>query len=304
MGFSLLNNFEYKDSYTTIHFKDSDGYGYSLSFQAITALKRKGYKPNKFSEKNEYVYDNIKLWINQNNFPFSYCSGKFINAHERNLLFVCDECKNTWSTSWSNIMAGQLCPSKSCRKNRASERGRIKFLSEDNSLQTLYPEISKEWDYDKNSLSPSDYCSMSDSKVYWICLICGNSYYSSIKNRSLGCGCPKCKLSKGEKRIHSFLDDSKIAFIPQKRFEDCRNTYALPFDFYLPDYNLCIEYHGEQHYKSNNYFGGDAGLKYRKNNDNIKEEYCKNKNINLLIIPYFQYDNIENILLNYFKEDI
>ena len=35
--------------------------------------------------------------------------------------------------------------------------------------------------------------------------------------------------------------------------------------------------------------------------DNIKNEYCKNKNIDLLRIPYYNYRTIENILEVYIE---
>jgi len=52
----------------------------------------------------------------------------------------------------------------------------------------------------------------------------------------------------------SYLLD--IEYIKQKRFEKCRNKLPLPFDFYLPNENICIEYDGIQHFKPIDYFGG------------------------------------------------
>ena len=37
-------------------------------------------------------------------------------------------------------------------------------------------------------------------------------------------------------------------------------------------------------------------LKNTQNVDNIKSQYCKDNNIKLIIIPYFEFDNIEKIL--------
>ena len=71
-----------------------------------------------------------------------------------------------------------------------------------------------------------------------------------------------------------------------KRFKQCKNKRQLPFDFYLPDYNICIEFDGRQHYKSIEYFGGEKHLEYVQYNDKIKTEYCLNNNINLIRIKY------------------
>jgi hypothetical protein len=101
-----------------------------------------------------------------------------------------------------------------------------------------------------------------------------------------GHGCPICSESRGEINVREFLNNNEINFIPQKRFPDCKFIHQLPFDFYLPDYNMCIEYNGEQHYKEVNYWGGIEGLKNQKIKDKIKMDYCLKEKIELLIIKY------------------
>ena len=99
-------------------------------------------------------------------------------------------------------------------------------------------------------------------------------------------GCPKCSSSYGERIIYSILKENNIKFITQKKFDGCKFKKSLKFDFYLPDYNTCIEYNGEQHYRSVDFYGGDEGYELSKIRDNIKNNYCLNNNINLLIIKY------------------
>jgi len=113
-------------------------------------------------------------------------------------------------------------------------------------------------------------------------------------------GCFKCKKSSGEIKISHLLDDYGINYIQEKKFNDCKNIRLLKFDFYLSDYNLCIEYNGIQHYYPKKYFGGKLNFEKIKKNDKIKTEYCNLNNINLLIIKYDE--NIENIILNYIKK--
>jgi len=64
----------------------------------------------------------------------------------------------------------------------------------------------------------------------------------------------------------------------------------LYFDFYLPDYNICIEYDGEQHFRSIEYWGGDKQFEIIKLRDNLKSEYCKDNNINLLRLNFNESD--------------
>lgn len=70
--------------------------------------------------------------------------------------------------------------------------------------------------------------------------------------------------------------------IRQKFYEDLcifspikNKKYFLKFDFYLPDYNLCIEYQGQQHYIPVNYWGGLEGLKRNQEYDLLKKNYCR-----------------------------
>ena len=109
-------------------------------------------------------------------------------------------------------------------------------------------------------------------------------------------GCSKCSTSKGESKIIKYLKKNNIKYNYQHRYNGCKNIYTLPFDFYIPKYNLLIEYNGIQHYKEVDIFGGKSYLESVIINDNIKKEYCKNKRIKLLTIPYYFYNNIENHL--------
>lgn len=99
-------------------------------------------------------------------------------------------------------------------------------------------------------------------------------------------GCQKCSESKGEKKVREFLENNNIEYNPQHRFKNCKYKYPLPFDFYLPELNILIEFHGIQHYKVIKAWGGESRFNHRKFLDKIKMEYCDKNNIQLLIIKY------------------
>ena len=108
--------------------------------------------------------------------------------------------------------------------------------------------------------------------------------------------CPKCKKSKGEIEISKILDLYNIKYEEEYRFENCKFKYTLPFDFYLPEYNTCIEYDGIQHFYIIEQFGGLDGFISSKIRDTIKNIYCENNNIKLIRIPYWEFNNIETII--------
>ena len=109
-------------------------------------------------------------------------------------------------------------------------------------------------------------------------------------------GCPYCNESKGEKKVESFLIKNNIEHIFQCKFNDCKFYKELPFDFYLPKYNILIEFDGKQHHQIIEYFGGLDRFIDQKIRDTIKNIYCQQNNIKLIRIPYWDLDNIENIL--------
>jgi very-short-patch-repair endonuclease len=102
--------------------------------------------------------------------------------------------------------------------------------------------------------------------------------------------------------IHDFLSELNINFTEQKRFFDCRNkkqSDMLPFDFYLIDYNVLIEYDGLHHFEPIKGWGGEDKFKITKENDGIKNNYCLTHNIPLLRLPYtYTEEKIKSEILN------
>ena len=113
-------------------------------------------------------------------------------------------------------------------------------------------------------------------------------------------GCPKCSMSKGEQKLSRLLEENSIDFVSQKTFDECKNKRVLPFDFYLPDYDILIEYDGEQHYKPIDHFGGIESFNQIQSNDIIKNEFCENNSIRLYRIKY--NDNLEKAFFNIKKD--
>lgn len=116
-----------------------------------------------------------------------------------------------------------------------------------------------------------------------------------------GCGCPKCQESSGERKIRIFLEENQINFSQQKIFSDCLNPKTnkkLKFDFYLPDFNLCIEFDGRQHEQAVDKFGGEKELLNNIFKDEIKNSYCNglNKKPSLLRISHTKFNEIDSIL--------
>ena len=90
--------------------------------------------------------------------------------------------------------------------------------------------------------------------------------------------------------------ENNVNYIHQFKFNDCRNIKELIFDFYLPEYNLCLEFDGRQHFEPISFFGGEDGFYKRKINDHIKNDYCLLNGIELVRISYEDINLVEKIL--------
>ena len=110
--------------------------------------------------------------------------------------------------------------------------------------------------------------------------------------------CPKCekKSSIGEKRIGEFLTKNNIPFIPQMYFSNW-DIGIHYFDFYIPSFNLVLEFHGKQHYQFNSFFHkSEEEFIYRKEKDKIKKDNAIKNNLNYVSISYQLINNLESIL--------
>lgn len=112
------------------------------------------------------------------------------------------------------------------------------------------------------------------------------------RGKTISCGC--IKQSAGEIKIKNILEENNILYQQQYRIADF-NMYA-PFDFAIfnekGDLIKLIEYDGEQHFRSIEYFGGEEKFKLQQERDAAKNDYCNTHAIFLDRIPYTDYDNI------------
>lgn len=138
-------------------------------------------------------------------------------------------------------------------------------------------------------------------RVYKCKCDCGNEINvpsnSLIEYHTLSCGCLK---SQWNMYINQLLTKKEIEH--QCEYAIYIDDKHYWFDFYLPQYNLFIEYDGEQHFYPVS-FGADEfttqkNFELIQKRDKIKDEYCNENGINLLRIPYWEKDNIETIINN------
>lgn len=225
----------------------------------------------------------VEEWSSENKIsPFDVVEFSHIK-----IWWICKKCKYKWQAFVQTRTKGEGCPA-CCGK----------VVTDKNRLSILFPEIAIQWHpYKNKDFLPTMFSfASSKEKIWWLCNKCGYEWKNYISQRTSngGRGCPKCRSSKGNKIIENFLIKNDINFIPEYKFEDCKNIFLLPFDFYLPDYNILIEYDGIVHYEDK--FNNLIEFEKVKMRDDIKTKYCIDKDILLIRVPYWELDNIENIL--------
>ncbi|MHB8123806.1 MAG: hypothetical protein ACYDG4_16850 [Desulfuromonadaceae bacterium] len=119
-------------------------------------------------------------------------------------------------------------------------------------------------------------------------------------------GCPKCGrgYSRFEERIEKYLKANGVAYEYQKKFDGLRGrrNQPLPFDFYIPDKNLIIEFDGVHHYRPVKFGSGQTIESQLKKFEDVisadakKNEYAMDKGIDIIRISNLFGDKIELIL--------
>lgn len=105
-------------------------------------------------------------------------------------------------------------------------------------------------------------------------------------SHTAGHGCERCSESWGEREVARILERHGIEFEVEKRFKECRDKLPLSFDFWIPSLNTLVEYDGEQHFRTNKFFGGEERLKLTQRRDRIKSRYAKRTGKKLIRIKY------------------
>lgn len=226
---------------------------------------------NEFEEQLKNLNKNISIHNE---------SIKYVN-NRTYMKFICNTCGYEWKSKPNDILSGYGCAK--CSK-------KLKYTTEEFKKITNKFNIDVIGEYINNK-----------TNIKVRCNICNYTWDIRPNNLLNSKSCPNCREhSIGETFILEYLNNNHIKYELQKKFKECKDKRNLKFDFYLPEYNTCIEFDGEQHYERFKFEKDDSNLKKRKKRDNIKNKYCKENNIKLIRIPYWKKYDINSILDNNF----
>ena len=200
----------------------------------------------------------------------------------------CKICENIWTVKYPFQLYNSNCPN--CV---AKIKGKKLQNTIDEFKDMIVPNVTLLSDYQG-----------ANKKIDCLCNICNFKWTVNQAGSLKRSGCPNCIKSHGELQIEIILKNKNIIYKHQKKFKGLFGVGGglLSYDFYLPQYNLLIEFQGKQHEQPIKYFGGEDQFKMQQEHDKRKREYAKQNNINLLEIWYYDIDNIESILLQKINE--
>ena len=282
-GYELLTEEQdYKGVSNPIFIQCPNNHRFNISFHDFKKRKRNGKNTlNKceFCFKEERIR---KLKEKCDSLNYTLLTTEYTGKNQK-IDIICDK-GHEWHPLYDGFIRGKA-KCLICNNELLGERQKLPWN------KVIYPfnkegykVLSQEREYKNNQ-----------SKLKVICPK-KHEYEVSYSNFLKGNRCPICNSSKGEEKVKNILEQYNVLFKGQYKFKDCKFYHVLAFDFYLPDYNCCIEYDGKQHYESVEFFGGYDGFVNTKIRDTIKNIYCDKNNIKLIRIPYWEFDNIEKIL--------
>lgn len=208
---------------------------------------------------------------------YDYSKTRYINSFSK-IIITCP-LHDDFKVFPRNHLSGSGCPK--CVK--------VKKLDTQNFIHISCLKHEKKYDY-----SLVNYVN-NRTKVEIICKKHG-TFSQMPKDHMSGHGCKYCNRSKGEDLIEDLLICLDIQFIREQSFDNCRGKVKpLPFDFWIPDYKIAIEWDGIQHYEPRDGFGGSESFKITQTNDRIKDEFCKQENIRLIRLRFDDPDGISNL---------
>lgn len=206
---------------------------------------------------------------------YDYSQANYTHS-EKPIHIICPE-HGSFNQIPANHLKGDICPK--CAGNQKSNTQ--EFISKSRLIH------GDRYNYDK-----VDYTN-NKTPVVITCPKPNHGDFVQKPNSHLsGSGCPFCSESRGEKYVSLILTELGVPFTRQAKFKDCVNynigkkCRRLPFDFYLPTYNSVIEFDGVQHFKEVGFWGGSKSLKSQQARDQIKNQYCQDKGIKMIRIPY------------------
>jgi hypothetical protein len=238
--------------------------------------------------KEKFIKESIKVHGNKYNYDDVNYKGNKIKV-----LIKCKKHNHIFKQTPNHHLRGQKC--LYCAKEESAEKisSKKREIFEERAKK-IHGDIYKYIEKYKGC----------NKKINIFCTKCNTIFKQTPTQHLIGNGCSNHQKSKGQDTIINYFKNNNINFESEYMFKNLTGLGKgkLRFDFYLPDYNILIEYDGRQHksntksFISKKYILSIEEINKLKMHDEMKNKYCIDNNIPLIRIPHTDFHNIENIL--------
>jgi len=213
-------------------------------------------------------------------------------AVDRSSKWLCKKHNEVFEKCFDNIKYNNSGCSK-CYVERIRETQGMGVDLFQKRLNEIHPSLEVRGEYINNSTPIEIYCNQHKYSYYLT---------PAAALSRITC-CDRTRKTYREEQVYLLLCRWGYEVETQKTFDDCKDKRKLAFDFYLKDFNILVEYDGEQHFRPVS-FGAQTNedainrYKYTVFHDDIKNKYCKLNNIPLIRIPYWEFEELEVFLFD------
>jgi len=239
-----------------------------------------------FNDAETFYPDIIKIWAYDKN---NITPKDITYKSTKKVWWTCDKGHEYFKSIADITIRGQRC--YYCSGKRV--------LKGFNDLETEFPEISQQWNYDKNpdNVDPTKIRKGSNKKYWWNCDN-GHYYECSVSNRVQGYGCPYCSGRKAWKGENDLL--SRFPEIVKSSWDYDKNTVKPDEITYGSDKKvwLCPQGHNYQtvlEYRTRSDSGCPTCAKSRSKLEIEVFDYIKSIVPNNEVINNYKNDNITEI---------
>ena len=191
-----------------------------------------------------------------------------------------------WEVSPKVRTRGRSCPKCAIKKN-ADKRRITAVAKAGESFAEAYPDLLKEWDNEKNTLSPNEIAPKSSYRASWVCKY-NHKWVATVTNRTHNnSNCPECNPQSS--RIEIYLLCELRAIYDNVKW---RHKFdGVECDIFIPEINLGIEVDGG--------YWHDKKLE----KDRIKGRFFESLGIQLIRVREQALPSIEGIVIDYTKTE-
>ena len=206
------------------------------------------------------------------------------NGKKKKIKVRHNVCGHIYKTTPENFNSGKRCKKCSDKEQRKTN---------DTFKQEIFDLVGTDYTFLEDYKSARTNIKVIHNK-------CNHIFYTSPNNFLRGNRCPNCFVSKGELAIEKVLKLKNVIFKREVTFDDLKIENHLRYDFGIYDKDnkikILIEYDGRHHFTPIEAWGGEEYYRKVIKRDEMKNSYAKNNNISIKRIPYWEYDNIEEII--------